>query len=178
MSETLHNKLPDIFKQDTISLLPLCINEVPNRARQTFERIGSEITAQSVALWALAHTNGDTSYISRVPGAINDESVCEEDTLIVDTDGHNLVTGFGEMRYFERFIGMPGLIKRPYVGYTRTIGPKKQGLGTRRLFVLDAYARQTYGQPLYSGTHMEPEAISLWDNESDFQKLVTINLGT
>ncbi len=167
MTETPKLPLSETHQQANILLSSVDIGNVPQSAKEAFFVCAKidEDTAHRIGLDSLSvlrHPNGDASYIGTVPGE-SDDNISEEDTFVADTDPQGAVTGIGEIRFFKSFNGMPGMVGHPFVGYTLTTGPRRQGLGTRRLLTMDTIARQKYEEPLRSGAHEEPEAQALWE---------------
>ncbi len=111
----------------------------------------------------MKHENGEVGYIAstrkelRCPTGIQKE----ECTYLVDTLGDEL-TGYSEIVYatvpqYEQFR------EKPFVARTRTLGERRQGLGTRRVEEMNAFTQAQYGLPLYSDTNQTDEAKALWE---------------
>ena len=164
-----HNEtsLPEDFPFEKVSM-----TDVPDSVRNAFlTSVGLEEETIRImgydSLATLHHSNGDISYLGIAPNEIG-EGINEENIFVIDVDQEGSLTGIGNIRFFREFVGMDDMVGCPFVGYTLTTGPKRQGLGTRRLFTMNTVALRIYGKPLYSGVHIEQDtARPLWD------KLVT-----
>ena len=53
---------------------------------------------------------------------------------------------------------------KPFTGFTSTEeSARRTGLGTRRIFLMNAYAQMNYGFPLYSDTAISEGAKKMWE---------------
>lgn len=77
-----------------------------------------------------------------------------KEVLTLDLDEHGERVGFGEiwLRVGES----------PMVGYTETATGTRQGLGLRRLLVMNYVAEQQAGELLHSGSQISPSAAGVW----------------
>jgi len=162
---------PETNHPDNISFTPITADAIPSFVRDALLEIAgfnreTETDSQLASfnnLSSLQHPNGDTSYVATYVKE-SDESITEEDTLVVDINTKGDVTGAGEVRFFREFRGMPDMVGFPFVASTMTNKDfQRGGLGERRLHTMNTASLNTYGLTLRSGTNLEPEARSIWD---------------
>lgn len=116
------------------------------------------------------HPGGNRTIIGTFT-RLSDELTEEKETVLIDLGVDGSVTGMGTIQFFRRFVGMPGMVELPFVGYTRTLEEYQgQGFAAARLANMDQVARRIYGQPLHSGTHQEPEVVGMWEKLVAAQK--------
>lgn len=114
------------------------------------------------------HENGDQTYIANQTKKYDNKNVEDLSYLVDYRGGDNL--GHAELRY-NPSSDLEYFKDKPFVGYTGTEEKyQKQGLGRRRLFLMNALAKTLYNNPVYSDTVITDEAKSLWE------KLVQENL--
>jgi hypothetical protein len=91
------------------------------------------------------------------------------ETLLYLCDSHldREKTGYGEIEY-NLTSDNPFFVKKPFVGYTNT-EPKyvKHGLGTRRLFIMNALSLALWNLPLHSGTIIADKRSEQESSETD-----------
>jgi hypothetical protein len=114
------------------------------------------------------HENGDQTYIANQTKKYDNKNV-EDLSYLVDYRGEDNL-GHAELRY-NHSSDSEYFKDKPFVGYTVTEEKyQKQGLGRRRLFLMNALAETLYNNPVYSDTIITDEAKNLWE------KLVQENL--
>ncbi len=114
-------------------------------------------------IFLIHHMNGDETYVAQQIKKFGDEFK-EQNTYFVDTR-NNEITGRGELRlgleteeeYYK---------DKPTVGYTFTKEDyQNQGLGKRRIEIMNAFSRMDHGLPLYSDTLMaDKNAEKVWQS--------------
>jgi hypothetical protein len=118
---------------------------------------------QDMNLLKFEHGNGDTSYLGEHIKTYQNGQV-ESNTYIVDINQDSRLTGKAEIRfaadredsYFKN---------KPFVGWTETLEDfRGEGLGRRRLLVMNTASLALYGHLLHSGTLQHDPAVSkMWD---------------
>ncbi len=108
------------------------------------------------------HSNGDRTYCAEQTKTYAQTSGdTEQLTFFSDIRGEEEL-GYSELRY-SLTNRSTFFLRKPFVGYTSTEEDfQKQGLSTRRLVLMNEYAKKRYQQPLYSDTLIRG-TISQWD---------------
>jgi hypothetical protein len=141
---------------------------VPDQARQLMEeKRGALVSQENYTKGRLegghviTHPDGSRTYVATTKKIYSmlDE---EESTYFVDMEGGS-VLGYGELRK-DLSKGGKYFTDKPFVGYTRTEAANvRQGLGLRRLEMMNAFSQMKYSLPLYSDTVMNTGATSRWE---------------
>ncbi len=160
------------FPSGTIESVAL--SAVPKPAMEYFESKSKRylnphnyIPKNFSASWIITHENGDQTYVAKQTKWLATPKETETLLYLVDMRGKKKI-GFGWL-YQNISKPSPYFIHKPLVGYTCTVNSRnlrRKGLGTRRLFVMNALSQMVYGHPLNSDTDIEDEARGVW------QKLV------
>ena len=137
------------------------------------EYLDSELNSWTEEKWladtpSLIHFEGSDSYVMPIHANIDARGgVGEEVVFVVDTDESGNKIGMGLLGFG---VGdHPPALKKPYVAYTQTEqGRRQEGLGTRRLRLMNQLALRLFDQPLNSDpeSDLSIEAMYTW------QKLV------
>jgi hypothetical protein len=110
------------------------------------------------AFYLIIHDNGDKTYLAKQT-KVYEENDCDSNIYSFDIRGSEAL-GYG--RVLNNLTNKK-MKNQPIVEYFRTFKSfHKQGLGTRRLFMLNALARAFYGAPLNSSTTFSTSK-SLWE---------------
>lgn len=98
----------------------------------------------------IVHENSDVTFFAQqTKTAFTTEMVIEQLTYFFDMRGSDKI-GHGELRFNDTSTH-PFFMNKPVVGYVETVkGLWKQGIGVRRLCMMNAYAQMVYGLPMYS----------------------------
>ena len=141
---------------------------VPKKAMKFFENQSLQLILPEEykpgnfeKFFVIKHKNGDETYVAEQVKTYHNE---DTERLSYFWDSRNSKTiGHGELRWSlskkSKFFK-----NKPFVGFTETEKEfQRQGLAERRLHMLDAFARMTYGFPLYSSDVVTPRAINLWE---------------
>src|SRR4030042_2157230 len=113
----------------------------------------------------IQHADGSKTYLAQQTKTYDTSRTTEKLTYFIDIREEEVV-GRSELRHCVNWNkGSQKYFKdKPFVGYTSTKeGMQRTGLGTRRLFMMNAYSLMDYGLPLHSDTLMSPEAEILWE---------------
>ena len=103
-----------------------------------------------------------TTYIAEHSKAYAAVAEVESNAYVVDLDPDGRQVGAGEIR-FALTNTRDFFRDKPFVGWTETEpGHQRQGLGKRRLLIMNLAATALYKHPLHSGTLMSDDAESLW----------------
>ncbi|MDA2936086.1 hypothetical protein MYX06_02620 [Patescibacteria group bacterium AH-259-L05] len=110
--------------------------------------------------FVIKHENGNKTFVAQQTKNYSDNGTTEKLTYIVDVDKNGAYIGHGAINistpdeYFKN---------KPFVDYTKTLKEhRKKGLGTRRLYLMNAVSQMLYGRPLHSALTRGPKAESLW----------------
>jgi hypothetical protein len=130
-------------------------------AEQAFE-LSPESANITVGQPQAIHFEGLETYVLPIDVHADDAGVGEEVLYLVDTDAEGQKTGIGLVAK-----GRGGLARyqKPYVGYTETDEThRREGLGLRRLRLMNRLALREYDQPLHSDPNADvsDEAKAVW----------------
>lgn len=114
------------------------------------------------------HPDGDYSWLAQHDKTYDEYSeAVESNTYVFDTNPDNEITGVGEIR-FARSSDDPYFKDKLFVGWTKTeLGFERQGLGRRRLLVMNMVSHALYGCALHSDTLLSEPAQRLWEGLVD-----------
>jgi hypothetical protein len=152
------------------------MTEVPEEALHFFEfKSGQFLSPNDYTLgnfenfFRVRHCDGKETFLAQqtktYPKGFLEAGDTERLTYLVDMDGDKII-GRAELRlnlkcpeeYTEYFKD------KPFIGWIETDkNLRGQGLGTRRIYLMNAYSRMLYGLPLYSDTVNSPEMENLWE---------------
>lgn len=129
------------------------------------------------AFYVIRHRD-DITYAARQTKTYRDTSGDTEDLVyLIDVDSDGNEEGHAEIRlnisneesYFK---------DKPFVGYTTTQEAyRNKGLGTRRLFIMNAMSQMLHCFPLHSDTLISDEAKRLWERLEGEGKAVKFREG-
>ena len=108
------------------------------------------------------HSNGERTHIAQQTKTYATNGDTENLSYLCDMDRDNIIVGHGEIRF--NISNTSNYFKdKPFVGYTQTLeGNEKKGLGTRRLYIMNALSQAVYQLPLNSDTLIGEDAEKLW----------------
>jgi len=150
--------------------------EIPEEVLHFFEfKSGQFLSPNDYTLgnfdnfFRVRHRDGKATFLAQqtktYPKGFLEAGDTERLTYFVDMGGDKII-GRSELRlnvkcpkecleYFK---------DKPFIGWIETDkNLRGRGLGTRRLYLINAYSRMLYGLPLYSDTVNSPEMKSLWE---------------
>lgn len=139
--------------------------DLPEPVQARFERCfsdNSEVCVRALGMMALRFEDGQESYglISRVGFWQRPQSNFRNIT-VVDCDKAGGRIGEGSVRFYTNTPYADRL--HPYVFYTETVEDERgQGLGSRRLRVLNAMSEEAFYSPLFSSTLMNDASRATW----------------
>lgn len=149
----------------------ISIDLIPQRVLEKFEAHSKRFILPNEykpgnfnKLLLIRFQNGDIIYAAKQI-KIYDNKREEECTYFFETRGDEIL-GRSEMRYGLKYKkeNSKYFKDKPFVGFIKTESDmKKTGLGTRRLFAMNAVSHMIYGQPLYSDTVNSDEMINVWE---------------
>lgn len=114
------------------------------------------------AFYVIDHQSGDRTFAARQIKTYDTNGETEELVYILDLDNEENEKGHAELR-MNISNNDPYFKNKPFVGYTETEDDfRKQGLGARRLLIMNVFAKILYVLPLHSDTLISAEASSLW----------------
>ena len=106
--------------------------------------------------------NGDIAYLASEEKQYDGSKESKEQCTYVYEARDGEKVGHGEIRWNDTSKD-PFFVDKPFVGMTRTEEDfRREGLGLRRIKLMNAIAQMRYGKPLYSSTLMTREAKSVW----------------
>ncbi len=122
-----------------------------------------------------------TAYIGHLM-ITHENGLIEEELYIADVTEDGTLAGYGTVRKLQNPV-LPELQDIPFVGYTKTLQTpeqdyRRQGLGMRRLFVMQNAAQQVLSGPLHSGFTREPAADRLWKRLAQDDIAEEVQLGS
>ena len=100
-------------------------------------------------LFVVNHDSGGKTYItSGVKSYLTDTKPIEQTIVLQDVNENGDEKGHGSIK---RILMDPGYLNEPYVGYSETETQyQRQGLGVRRLLLMNALTQSFFNLPLYS----------------------------
>lgn len=114
-----------------------------------------------MAYFAISHANGDIAHAAqqtKIYSGSNNET--EDLTYLYETRVGNKI-GHGEIRM--NYKNSRYFASKPFVGFTKTEDDfLRQGLGIRRLKVMNGLTQMLYGLPLNSDTLLTDSARQVW----------------
>ncbi len=111
----------------------------------------------------ISHDDGSTTFVARyaIDQMLDGAPLNPQNIFLVDIDKNGETVGSGYVASNNH----PLYKGKPFVGYTDTkSGFEKQGLGRRRLFVMNALSQMSYRLPLHSGLSPSAPATRIWDS--------------
>lgn len=110
------------------------------------------------SFYLIDHNNQERTYIANEIRETQSNKIGSMG--LIDVNQSDMPVGYGEVD-FGRFSFLEGKF---FVGYTETFPEfQKQGLGTRRLYVMNALCQAFYQSPLNSGFGLGLGAERLWE---------------
>lgn len=183
--EVFHEYLPDA------EIHEVEYDDIPDDAMERFERYSRRfIPPEKISLgnfdslWKVQFENEDIAFIAEQEKDYEDEDKnVEKNVYLYEKRGEHKI-GHGEMRLLwstEREDIRPK--RHPFVGFTKTnvefnfplteenydnprIDYRRQGLGRRRLFIMNAYSMMQFGLPLHSG-NPDDTSKRIWERLVD-----------
>lgn len=147
------------------------IDQIPEEVMKKFEGYSARfISPQDYkeknfdSFFKITHDNKDETYIAKQLKELAnaDEKIKEEDTYFIDTRDQFII-GNGELR-FDMSLRDGGFLRKPFIGYTGTTeNYQRQGLGVRRIEVMNAFSEMHYNSPVYSDSLLSPSAEKVWE---------------
>ncbi len=154
----------------------VAVADVPEEVLHFFEfKSGQFLSSNDYKLgnfegfFRVRHRGGKETFLAQqtktYPKGFLEAGDTERLTYFVDMDGDKII-GRAELKlnvkcpkeYLEYFKD------KPFIGWIETDkNLRKQGLGTRRMYLMNAYSRMLYGLPLYSDTVNSLPMESLWE---------------
>lgn len=114
-------------------------------------------------LFRVRHKNGDVTYLAVQTKIYNTKQDAEELIYFADTRRDKMI-GYSEL-HFNISSKSPYFKNKPLVSFTQTYNNYvKQGLGTRRLFLMNAMTQMLYKLSLYSDTLNSPDMKKIWES--------------
>ncbi len=166
------------------SIEEIDLNNIPKEAMTFFEN-HSELLISSKDykpgnfefFFLIKHSNGDITYLAQQTKNYHEKVGIERLTYFWETRNKENI-GHGELRY--NISDKDEFFKnKPFVGFSETEKEfQKQGLGKRRLLLMNAYSQMLYQLPLYSSDIITPKAENIWvqlEGEGLAQKLIGEN---
>lgn len=160
------SKFSELFPEGAMSQIKE--TDAPEAAMEVFEHKSAQFINRDKYrprnfefYFVINHVNGDRTYLAQQTKTYDTNKDTERLTYFVDMRG-NQVLGYSELRnnisnlreYFR---------DKPFVGYTETEKDfRNQGLGTRRLLLMNAFSGAQYSLPLNSDT-LNSE-VSVWED--------------
>ena len=107
--------------------------------------------------------DGIESFVAEHTKTYRQNHETESITYVIDTDTSGVTLGKGEIR-LSRTNDSDFYKNKPFVGQTTTTFEyRRQGLGLRRLHVMNMASLAIHGLPLHSDTLRSRQAQSLWE---------------
>jgi hypothetical protein len=128
--------------------------------------------------YLVMHSDDSKTFLARQTKTYDTNRDTEEVTYLVDIDKQNVHVGHGEIRW--NISNKSDFFKnRPLVGYTETYQDyRKQGLGLRRLLVMNAVSEMLYGLPLNSDILSHDNQERRWKRLVEQGKAIVYKQGT
>ncbi len=165
---------PKTPQAPTFEFLIIRKEDVPKIAQTYFERKAVDLTLRIRRgeemqetkeefplkhFFMVKHDNGDRTYLAQHEKVLNTTKDTESNVYLVDMREDKAV-GYGEI---ISNLSDPVLLDEPYVGYTTTVGGVGHtGLGTRRLLLMNDFAKKFFGYPLHAGNTSPGYATATW----------------
>ncbi len=111
--------------------------------------------------YLIDHDNGEKTYVAKKVKIYHLTRGSLKLMGLIDVNEDNIHIGHGEIMVdnSEKEIYKD----QPFVAYTDTVKKyRRQGLGMRRLYVMNALSQAFYQLPLYSGFAIKPSAEGVW----------------
>lgn len=147
------------------------IKDIPKKALEYFEFKSSQFLLPDEykpenfeKFFTVRHTDDITTFIAQQTKTYYHGDI-EKLTFFADYNGEDII-GRAELRlnikcaqedeeYFRN---------KPFVGWIETNeDSRKSGLGTKRLFLMNAISQMCYSQPVYSDTLNSPQMKNVWE---------------
>lgn len=164
ISQALNEKMPGL------KVVPISISDVPAEAMEYFKGKcecfrpeGSYSPEDFIEVYKVIRDDGSyQTFIAKEIKEIADYGV-EECTYFADVNENNELIGTSELRY--RIGSDSDYFKdKPFLGNIRNEEKfMRQGFGTKRMFLMDAYSRAIYSNPLWSDTLNSEEMVAVWE---------------
>jgi len=144
--------------------------QIPNQVMEWFEGRSSllidprnYLQGNFSAFYVINHQSGDRTFAARQTKTYDTNGDTEELVYLIDVDSDGIEEGHGEIR-MNISNDDPYFKNKPFVGYTETEGGfRRQGLGTRRLLMMNTFTQMLYDLPLHSDTLIADDARRLWE---------------
>lgn len=144
--------------------------QIPNPVMEWFEgRSALQIHPRDYrrgnfsAFYVIYHQSGDRTFAAKQTKTYDTNGDTEELVYLIDLDSNGKEEGHGEIR-MNVSNDDPYFKNKPFVGYTATEdGFRRQGLGTRRLLIMNTFTQILYDLPLHSDTLITDDARRLWE---------------
>ncbi len=161
-TEIFHEYFPDgeIYQSEA--------KEIPAEAMEFFEKESLQLILPEEYkprnfenFFVIKHKNGDKTYAAEQTKTYHNGDT-ERLSYFLDARNSKSI-GHGELRW--SLSNKSGFFKdKPFVGFTETEKEyQRQGLAERRLYMLNAFSKMTYGFALYSSDVVDSRAINLWE---------------
>jgi GNAT superfamily N-acetyltransferase len=182
-------EIKKVTKEDTFNKLftsgkieKISPDQVPKEAIDFFDGMGARFVPPEEytqgnfeQLYVINHANGDITYIAEHEKQY-DENNKEQNTYFLETRNGKEI-GHGELRLVT--VGPDEYFKQPYVGFTDTEKEyRRQGLGTRRVLEMGAYAKMQYSLPIHSDTLIWEKALKVWEKLEKEGKAEKVETGS
>lgn len=144
--------------------------QIPTKVMDWFEgrsamfiHPGDYKTGNFIAFYVIHHHLGDITYAARQTKTYDANGDTEDLVHVISLDSNGNEEEHAEIRNNISNTD-PYFREKPFVGYTTTEeGFRNKGLGSRRLFIMNALSKMLYGFPLHSDTLISEEAKRLWE---------------
>lgn len=149
----------------------IVLSDIPEKVLEYFEFKSSQFISPNQykpnnfeRFFAVKYADNNTTFLAQQT-KMYDNGDAEKLTFFADVIEKDVI-GRAELRlnvkcaieneeYFKN---------KPFVGWTETNEDlRKSGMGTRRLFLMNAIAQMCYGLPLYSDTVNSPQMKKIWE---------------
>lgn len=157
MSELTSGSEPQSPRGQELTIEPITVEEFIRTQDQALNRLmdGLDLDYRD-GIRATSRTTfmGMDSYLAELESGYT-MAPYNSELMILDKKSSGEMVGYGFVTFFNNGVAR--------VGDTFTDEDhRRQGLGRRRLYLMNMLTNQLRGQVLYSGISIEPEAQSLW----------------
>lgn len=150
-------------------LLEVNIDDIPPAVMQRFEGYSKMYILRDeyqpnnfTGVFVLSHNNGDRTYIAEQIKVYDQTSKATEQLAYYIEMRGDIEIGHGELR--KDISEKPILDGEPFIGFIETEEQyKHQGLGARRLNMMNAFAQLRYGKPLNAGDTISDDARGMFE---------------
>lgn len=150
----------------------ITIDEVPENAMEYFESKSSQFTTSDNYIpknfekfFVINHAENNQTYLAQQTKTYDNIDETEKLTYFVDIN-NGAIEGRSELRFNIRCKKENEIYfkNKPFTGWTDTEeNARRKGLGTRRIFMMNAFSQMMHGFPLYSDTVITFEAKKMWE---------------